>query len=85
MRAFALAAVAAVALAGCVATVRPADVEVGVEPVVAVGYYDPAYGYWTGTSWDFAFYDYGHPGWGHRHYYGPRYIHGYRHGYYHRR
>ena len=64
--------VAASLLSGCV--VVPAST-----PVVAVGYYDPCCGYWTGYGWDFAFYSYGHPYYGHPYYYGPRFV--YR-GYY---
>ena len=41
-----------------------------------VGYYDPALGFWTGVTWDFNFYAYGHPGYGHR-WYGPRHYYSY--------
>ncbi len=60
---------------GCVAYAQPS--EVGIEltaPVIAVGYYDPAFGYWTGTEWDYHFYEVGHTGYGHPHYVGPRYV-----------
>lgn len=43
-------------------------------PVVGeyyVGYWRPGFGYWTGYGWDFEFYAYGHPGYGH-HYRSPR-------------
>jgi hypothetical protein len=53
--------------------------EVGVtvavpDPVIAIGFYDPVFGYWTGTGWDTQFYDYGHPGYGHEHYHGIKYV-----------
>jgi hypothetical protein len=65
----------AVALSGCVA--YPVEsVDVAVAPVVAVGFYDPAFGYWTGYGWDVNFYAYGHPGYGHPVYHGPRYVSG---------
>jgi hypothetical protein len=47
------------------------------QPVVAVGFYDPAFGYWTGVGWDAHYYDYGHGGYGHPVYHGGRYDHSY--------
>jgi hypothetical protein len=68
---------AAFILAGCVAYATPYGTEVQVaEPVVAVGFYDPLYGYWTGYGWDVNYYAYGHPGYGHPFYHGPRYVRG---------
>ncbi len=60
--------VLALTLAGCMVYTDP------VAPVVAVGFYDPAYGYWTGYGWDINFYAYGHPGYGRPVYRGPRYV-----------
>jgi hypothetical protein len=45
-----------------------------VQPEIAVGFYDPAFGYWTGTGWDVNFYAYGHGGYGHPVYHGGRYA-----------
>lgn len=43
-----------------------------------VGYYNPSFGYWTGTGWDVNFYVYGHGGYGHYYRGAPR---GYYHNY----
>jgi len=64
-------------LSGCV--VSPAYEPAPVVGVYPIGYYDPAYGYWTGYGWDVNFYLFGHPGYGH-HYYPGRYA---PRGYYH--
>jgi len=79
-----------IALSGCVATVRAnPGVAVEFEPDVIVGewpigYYDPAFGYWTGVGWDFDFYVYGHPGWGHCYRGCPGWAHdNWHHGGYH--
>jgi len=83
---FIAALVTTIAIAGCVATAGPAGVGVGfaapeVEidgPFVngyAVGYYNPGYGYWTGSGWDVNFYAVGHPGYGH-HYSRSGHAHG---------
>ena len=64
-------------LAGCVAYAQPGQVGVEVavpDPVIAVGFYEPDMGYWTGTDWDLNFYDSGHPGYGHPHYSGAKYV-----------
>jgi len=71
------------ALGGCV--VAPAPVEVAYEPDVVVGlypigYYNPAYGYWTGYGWDVNFYLVGHPGYGHYYRGAPAYARGNFHG-----
>ncbi len=76
------AAIAAFALTGCVITpygayVAAPAVEVAYEPDVVVGgyyigYYNPGFGYWTGVGWDFNFYAYGHPGYGHYYRGAPR-------------
>lgn len=68
-------AVIAAALSGCVA--YPVETEtVAVAPTIAVGFYDPAFGFWTGYGWDRYYYTYGHPGYGRPFYHGPRYIGG---------
>lgn len=72
------AAIAAIALSGCV--VYPAgyyepEVVVGAYPI---GYWN-GYGYWDGVHFDVDFYAYGHRGYGHRYYghggYRGRYHH----------
>lgn len=69
-----IAALAITTLSGCVmATPYQADVVVG-EPVVAIGFYDPSFGYWTGYGWDRHYYTRGHGGFGHSVYRGPRYA-----------
>lgn len=80
-----------VMLTGCVGYVYPEgtvvagpNVEVVYEPDVIVngyyvGYYNPSYGYWTGSGWDVNFYIVGHPGYGHYYRGAPR---GYYHNYY---
>jgi hypothetical protein len=74
----AIAAVSVI-LSGCVAYATPNGTGVAVEtPEIVVGYYDPLYGYWTGYGWDREYYLFGHPGYGHPHYYGPRYGHRHR-------
>lgn len=79
LKALLATAVLAAALSGCVA--YPVGPEVEVAPVYAVGFYEPAYGYWTGYGWDVNYYAYGHRGYGHARYHGPRYVRGgyYRH------
>lgn len=87
MKTVLFAVLAALSLTGCVA--YPTDgyvtTEVVYEPDVVVngyyvGYYEPRYGYWTGTDWDVNFYVYGHGGYGHYYRGAPR---GYYHNYYH--
>jgi len=88
-----IAALAAtIAIAGCYASAGPRGVGVGfgtdveidgpIENGYAIGYYDPGYGYWTGTGWDVNFYSRGHRGYGH-HYSRDGHSHGghedYRH------
>jgi len=70
-----LTLVASLLISGCVAyPVGPGEVYYGQPPFV-VGYYNPAFGYWTGVGWDWNFYAYGHPGYGHRYYNGYHYFH----------
>jgi hypothetical protein len=66
---------AAMILSGCVAYATPGGVAVEGPDVVAIGFYDPAFGFWTGTGWDRYYYDRGHPGYGHPRYHGGRYVH----------
>jgi len=56
------------------------DVVVGLYPV---GFYNPAYGYWTGSGWDVNFYVYGHGGYGHYYRGAPGYARGHYRGYAH--
>ena len=44
-----------------------------------IGYFQPAFGYWTGYGWDISFYAYGHPGCGHFYHGAPREAWGYYH------
>lgn len=60
---------------GCAAYAQPPAIGIAVaDPVIAVGFYEPAFGYWTGEEWDAHFYDYGHPGYGHTYYHGAKYV-----------
>lgn len=75
---------AGLALTGCVAypvaTVYTPAVEVYESDVLVgpyyVGYYNPAFGYWTGTGWDVNFYLVGHGGYGHYYRGAPAYARG---------
>jgi hypothetical protein len=66
--------VAAIALSGCV--VYPLGYETQYEPEVYVGIYPLGYyngfGYWDGVRFDYNFYAFGHPGYGHYYRGAPR-------------
>jgi len=79
------AIVLAAAMAGCIAYPVGYSTEVVYEPDVIVGpyyvgYYNPGYGYWTGTGWDLEFYGYGHGGYGHFYRGAPGYARGHYRG-----
>ena len=69
-------------LSGCVVSPAPYYAENGVvvqpgvilEPEIALGFYDPAFGYWDGRRWDREYYGRGHGGYGHERYHGPRNV-----------
>ena len=63
-------------LSGCVVSPAPYYVDSGVivEPEIALGFYDPMFGYWDGRRWDREYYGYGHGGYGHDRYHGPRNV-----------
>lgn len=71
MKKIVLSLLGSLALTGCVVTPYEYD---GAQPVIAVGYYDATYGYWTGYGWDLNYYEYGHSGYGHPRYHGSRYV-----------
>ena len=69
-------------LSGCVVSPAPYYADTGVvvqpgvilEPEIALGFYDPMFGYWDGRRWDREYYGYGHGGYGHDRYHGPRNV-----------
>jgi hypothetical protein len=75
----------AASLSGCVVVPYGYSAEVAYEPEVIVGdyyvgYYNPGYGYWTGTGWDVDFYVVGHRGYGHYYRGAPGYARGHYRG-----